>query len=80
MKKYFKTYNTKTIIDVPEEFEYILFDEDLTVWVYIEKPVIGQGRFAWSNCGPDDAMKIDCKPYCDYWTRSLRRLYPVRER
>jgi len=84
MKKYFKTYNMKHEIDVPEAFEYIASNEDLSVWAYINKPV-RRVRGPWCDSVVGswfavDAMKIDCKSYCDHWTRSLRRLYPVKER
>jgi hypothetical protein len=84
LKKYFKTYNTKTIIDVSEEFEYIALNEDLSVWAYINKPVRRGGTWCDFVVGSWFAVaeirKINCKPYCDHWSRSLRRLYPVRER
>jgi len=76
MKKYFKTYNMTTVIDVPVEYEYIAFDKDLSVWVYTNRPK--KLACGWCNLSVC-SRKIDCRPYCDHWTRSLRRLYPVKE-
>jgi hypothetical protein len=79
MKKYFKIYDRKYVIEVPEGYQSIAIDEDKSVWIYKGRPTRSHTVYGvWSDtigC----SKRIDIYPYCDHWTRSFRRLYPVKE-
>jgi len=74
MKKYFKTYDMTTVIDVPEECEYIATDANNLVKAFENRPT--RESCCWF---PEGTPHYEIRPYCDHWSRSLRRLYPAKE-